>query len=311
MSPITERRSHGLVSEHMPAAQRSVPRVRPADGAAAPALHVERTSIRFHDAAPGRVRIAVDVENRGAVRSAPTNLRLESAPLGAFLPWRPLATLAVPAIAPGGKATIALETPRPRPRRMADSGGRVPSAPMTATDPAPAGKQTFRLGLFDALLGVFRKSPATPLSEDPFDLLGRSQPHWAGNINVWIGRRAVERHAAPRLRVYPGRVNVAAFCVGDRRDRYAFRVERPAADWSVDLSAMRCTSRVEWTEDPWEAPRWLELRDTTCVLCCVRPPVDCEAGALEVHVTQRSSGQTAVVELDLDPGAAGPGCYVA
>jgi hypothetical protein len=45
-------------------------------------------------------------------------------------------------------------------------------------------------------------------------------------------------------------------------------------------------------------------------LLALCPPADCTAAALEVHVTQRSTGQSAVVEFSLDPNAAGPGCYV-
>jgi hypothetical protein len=274
-------------------------------------LHVERTSIRFHDVARDRVRVEVDVENRASVRSAATTIRLESAPLGAFLRWRPLATLPMPAIPPGAKATVVLETPRPRPRPLAGFEGLVPRSLPTASGFAPDPRARPRArGLLDALLGFLGKSASTGLDEDPFDVLGRSQPRWAGNINVWVGRRPVERHMAPRLRIYPGRANVAAFCVGDRRERYAFRIERPDDAWLVELSDMRRGTRIDWTRHTWEGPQWLELDGLTYLLCAVRPPLDCEAGGLEVHVTQRSSGQTAVVELDLDPRAAGPGCYV-
>jgi hypothetical protein len=40
------------------------------------------------------------------------------------------------------------------------------------------------------------------------------------------------------------------------------------------------------------------------------PPKDCGSGTVEVHVEQRSTGQSAVVEFSLDPNAAGPGCFV-
>jgi hypothetical protein len=45
------------------------------------------------------------------------------------------------------------------------------------------------------------------------------------------------------------------------------------------------------------------------MLLALRPPKDAGAGAFAVHVTQRSTGQEAVVEFSLDPAAAGPGCY--
>ena len=49
------------------------------------------------------------------------------------------------------------------------------------------------------------------------------------------------------------------------------------------------------------------------IRCCFwpfdRPPVVVRAD-VEVHVTQRSTRKTAVVEFSFDPRAVGPGCYV-
>jgi hypothetical protein len=45
------------------------------------------------------------------------------------------------------------------------------------------------------------------------------------------------------------------------------------------------------------------------VMLATHPPVNCQAGNLEVHVTRKSSGKTAIVEFDLDPSAQGTGCY--
>jgi hypothetical protein len=42
----------------------------------------------------------------------------------------------------------------------------------------------------------------------------------------------------------------------------------------------------------------------------VNPLPDAVDGAVEVHVRQRSSSKTAVVEFTLSARAAGPGCYV-
>jgi len=62
--------------------------------------------------------------------------------------------------------------------------------------------------LFVAMLDLFRRGrTARPgralagrvsLAPDLSDLLGRSQPYWAGNINVFIGIHPVERHLAGR-----------------------------------------------------------------------------------------------------------------
>jgi hypothetical protein len=45
------------------------------------------------------------------------------------------------------------------------------------------------------------------------------------------------------------------------------------------------------------------------VALTVHPPKECSEDEAEVHVTQRSTGEVAIVEFSLDPNAAGPGCY--
>ena len=66
---------------------------------------------------------------------------------------------------------------------------------------------------------------------------------------------------------------------------------------------------VECSREPWEKARWHALPGLSWVLLVLRPPRDCARGEVLVHVTQGSSEKTAVVEFDLDPAAAGPGCY--
>jgi hypothetical protein len=65
---------------------------------------------------------------------------------------------------------------------------------------------------------------------------------------------------------------------------------------------------IECSREPGEEPRWHAVPGLSWVLLVLRPPRDCAHGDVLVHVTQRSSEKTAVVEFDLDP-AAGPGCY--
>ncbi len=149
---------------------------------------------------------------------------------------------------------------------------------------------------------------STALPPDLLDLLDGARPHWAGNLNVWIGHEPVERHRAPRLRIHAGRANLAVFCVGDRPDRYAFRVEC-AVEWGLALNDMASGAGIECSREPWQEPRWHAVPGLSWVLLVLRPPRGCARGEVLVHVTQRSSGKTAVVEFDLDPAAAGPGCY--
>jgi hypothetical protein len=150
------------------------------------------------------------------------------------------------------------------------------------------------------------------LADDVFKLLGQGGFHWVGNLNVFIGGKAVERHMAQALRVYAGRTNLAMFMVGSRRkDAYAFRLSADAPDWQAKLFDMSGASSCELDTKANNAVvenEWLELRAGMMMLAVV-PPADARAGSISVQVRQASTGREAVVEFSLDPQAAGPGCY--
>src|SRR6266851_6519720 len=95
-------------------------------------LLVERTDISFHDLAGDKVRIQVTVHNAGAHRSPPTPMRLESAPLGAFVPWQPLTRLLVPPLEPGESRELTTEVRRPRPAPLGDFNRLPPKRLLTA-----------------------------------------------------------------------------------------------------------------------------------------------------------------------------------
>jgi hypothetical protein len=257
-------------------------------------LHVCREDIRFHDHVPGRVQIEVTICNRDEAPSGPTFALLQAAPLGAFVPWRPLNVLPVPALGPGESVTLRTEAPRTR------------TKPLGPPDRVPPRQ------LLTALSQNDDDRNSRSLAHDLFDLLGRSQPHWAGNFNVFVGTKAVERHLAQALRVYPGRVNLAMFVVGSVGDAYAFRLHDTGADWEPELHNM--TGRKSLlsldAEPALDSECWVELPGQALLILALRPPAGCGQGTVEVEVTQRSTGQTAVVEFSLDPQAAGPGCYV-
>jgi hypothetical protein len=197
-------------------------------------LLVQRTGIRFHNLDREHVAIEIEVENRGPATSEPASLRLEAAPFGAFVRWRPLATLAVPAIPPGRTKVLRIVVQQPRPQPLGNFSGLVPPALRTASGfererrRAVVGQFAHLQAMLLARGAISARSTALP--PDILDLLDGAGPHWAGNLNVWIGHEPVERHLAPRLRIHAGRANLAAFCVGDRPDGYAFRVECAAAE---------------------------------------------------------------------------------
>lgn len=276
-------------------------------------LHVRREGIRFHNVAHERVEIEIEVENLGQERSEPAPLRLEAAPFGAFVPWRPLATLVVPSIPPLGRAIVRTVVRQQRPRALAGLAGLIPPrllAPAGADEEQRPATRTGLAGIQARVL-LSLVSGGNPLHEthalpaDLLDLLDSPRLHWAGNLNVHVGRQPVERHMAPRLRVHPGRSNVAMFMVGSRSDAYTFQVEAPP-DWQTGLLG----PDGPIGRDPAE-PRWHAFPGMLPVIFAVRPPEDCERGAVAVHVTRRSTKTTAVVEFDLDPSAAGPGCFLA
>ena len=286
-------------------------------------LCVEREGISFHDLPGGRVRVQVRVQNVGEHHSPPTTIRLESAPLGAFVPWQPLTRLAVPALEPGESRPLSAEVKRARPSPLGDFDRVPPKRLLTAVNsPDQASPQNAGVVAMLALLGRGRKgrSPGENLSEgatlaaDLWDLVGRGQPHWAGNINVFVGARPVERHLARALRIYPGRTNLAMFVVGygGKADAFSFELAGLMPDWEAALYHM--TNQRSLLVNPSHAPigeaQWVECSGGLMIVLGTHPPAGCQAGSVEVRVTRRSSSKTAIVEFDLDPSAQGAGCYL-
>ena len=286
-------------------------------------LVVDREDIVFHDLPGDLVRIQVTVRNAGTGPSRPTPIRLESAPLGAFVPWQPLARLLVPALEPGESRELSTEAARPRPEAQGDFD-RVPPQRLLTAISAPEQPSPQAGNAIEGLLNLFGRGRTarraagetnrkSTLARDLWDLAGRRQPYWAGNINVFVGSRPVERHLARALRIYPGRNNMAMFVVGTpgRPDGYAFELADPASDWNASLHDMsnQRSLVVNPSDVPIEEMEWLESNGCSMIVLSVQPPADCTAGKLDVHVTQRSNRKRAVVEFDLDPAAQGSGCY--
>ena len=266
-------------------------------------LVLRRDDIVFFSETPGRVRIEVTVRNHGDAPTGPTAASVMAAPLGAFVPWQPLLTLHVPALEPGGTAVLQAEAVRGSPRPLGPPDRVPPRRLLTALasndaeTPAP---------------GAPSRALARVLPADLADLVGRGNPHFAGNLNVFIAGRAVERHLARALRVHPDRVNYAMFVIGSGPDAYAFHL-RGDAVWEARLSDG--TTAQTLAVDPRDAPAvppsaWIEVTGTRLMFLVLQPPGHCGHGSVEVHVTQRSTRKQAVVEFDLDPQAAGPGCFV-
>ncbi len=283
-------------------------------------LVVQRNDIRFRNVAPGRVHISVHVTNVGEAPSEPTMMCLQAAPLGAFVPWNDLTSLTVPSIEPGDCIELGTEVDAPRAKALGEFSRVPPRALLTALgsedEPLPQSKPVRGRGQVygRAHRGGSGNETQATLPADPFDLLSRPNLHWAGNINILIGRHAVERHLAQALRIYPGLTNLAAFIVGDKSDDYQFELSGTGASWDVVLSNCTNLSSLRDARDcsqPIQCSKWIRLSKLQVIMLAIGPPDGCGAGSVNVHVRQRSTNREAIVEFSLDPAAAGPGCYTA
>ena len=288
-------------------------------------LRVERTDISFENAPGNQVQIQVRVTNDGDVRSPRTSMRLESAPFGAFVPWRPLTTLAVPPLEPGESRKVMVDVPRPNTVPLGDFD-RVPPRELIGAVSAPFGPPPqSRMRDAAALLlrerqnarvtGGVMGAAFTALAPDLMALAGQAPHHWVGNINVFIGQHAVERHFAKSLRIYAGRANSAIFDVGGNGtcDAYAFELKGLNLDWKAVLFNLTDRQKlvIGPADKPVEETAWVESTGMMMAMLSLYPPANCGADNLEVHVTRRSRGDTAVVEFDFDPKAPGRGCFAA
>lgn len=284
-------------------------------------LNVNREDIRFWSPTPDDVRIEIVVHNRGTARSDPTLMLVQSAPLGVFLPWRPLTTVTVPEIDARSSVRLRIDAKR-TPVAPLGAISRIPPAnPLAAVGAENADDAWRSPGAIVGRLADRLKSrrtartPSDPpggLAPDIFEQLEHRNPHWAGNINVFVGQRSVERHMARPLRIYPARTNLAVFLVGTHPDAYSFELTgAPLAEYASLVDAMHTSSLVQAGEENEAIPvgQWLETLGPLFVTLVLRIPESCEGGSLEVLVRQRSTGNDARVEFSMDAHAAGPGCF--
>jgi hypothetical protein len=279
-------------------------------------LRADRTDISFENLTPDLVRIDVRVTNEGSLPSPATEVYVESAPLGAFLGWQPLRALAVPALPPGQSTVISGTAWVSRPAAPLGNPRSVTPAQLQAAVAAPpAAEATPEPETAPAAPAAPKRRPRVlrsppVVAADPLAVLGRGSVYWAGNIDVLMRNKPVERHLARALRIYPGKTNAAMFFVGDRHDGYRFGLTGLVGEWQAELLDM--TRRPSLY--PQGAPgviqgQWLELRGRSVFYLLLRPPHGAERGEVQVHVTRQSDGMEAVVEFGLDSRAAGAGCY--
>ena len=372
-------------------------------------LRVEREDIRFYNVAPDRLRIEVTVHNRGVAASRAEPMLLEAAPLGAFVPWRPLQRLQVPAIAAGESRVVSTEvelaaenspagngaggneadaaqreafsaeTPGPAPsdrsspawvlqflrRRGFEGLNAWDIAALFSRQPIrqDAGFRSIRSNLFRALEGATDASSSEELESfrqvvrpgetsaddaqrivqsvadfartsrqilsaqilsalDPSRIAGRGNKHWAGNINVYLGGRAVERHQARGLKIYPGIENWALFNLGSRKgEEYLLNFTGTGAEWDArvfhlpnaqeEYSAAREMQggREQLGEGIGSGELFVTPMGSAWMAAMVNPPEDAAEEKLNIDIQELSSGRSTTVEFQMMANASGGGFY--
>ena len=202
-------------------------------GASFPNLVILREGIRWSGGVGSEpLRLELDVENSSDRHSPPRTARVEVAPFGVFLPWKPLTTVALPSLPPRGRLRMTATVKQ----------WGLPTLPARAF----------------LLNSAFRRGQAPGSTER----IQPSQcPHFVGNLNVFVNRSApVERHVKRAIGLRPGRENFALFVVGDgKRDRYTFSVAKQEAGWALELAGI-----------PWDRP--VEITSGAIALCVRPPP---------------------------------------
>jgi hypothetical protein len=172
---------------------------------------ISREGVTWRTVAPGRVEIDVLLTNDSDGPTLPGELVIETAALGAFVPFTPATRVAVGALEPGGRRRV----------RTAVARAFLP------------GQGNFLPAMADALARMPGLSPQF------MGLLRHAE--WAGNLNVYFDRQpeqAVEVHRALGLRVRAGRP--VALMVDLPHDRADYRVEvrSPSPGWTAEVARL-------------------------------------------------------------------------
>jgi hypothetical protein len=276
--------------------------------ASADGLRADRTDISFQNITPDLLRVDVHVTNDGSLWSPPTEVALQSAPLGAFLPWQPLMTLTVPSLPPRTSTVVtgSAWVPQPAPVAAPKEVWSMP-AHLLQEFVETAAREAREEAEREARRLLRRPPPV--VAADALALLGRNGQHWAGNIDILMRGKAAERHLAQAVRVYPGKTNAAMFYVGDRQDGYKFELSGDVEDWQAELLDM--TNSPSLRPEKATSIHTSEFREFTrgTFYLLLRPPKGAERGSVSIYVTRQSDGKEAVVEFSLDSRAKGAGCY--
>jgi len=170
-----------------------------------------RESISWSTTAPGLVEIRIDLHNDADRPTEPADLVIETAGLGAFVPFRPMTRIAVGALEPGGRRQV----------RTTVARRDLPAQP----------------NVMSTLVDALRTLPDMPAGF--LDLLREAE--WAGNLNVYFDRRpdrAVEVHRALDLRVAAGKPIALMIDLPWGRTDYQVQVRTTHPSWTAQVAAL-------------------------------------------------------------------------
>ena len=152
------------------------------------------------------VAFSIEVANRSDRPTEPSHLVVEAAHLGAFLPGMRVARIAVSALGPGERRSLAFKVARkdlPSPRDLAR-----------------------------ALIKV----RAPRVGDRALDLITSAE--WAGNINVWFDvapEQAVEVHRALDVKVTAGRSAALAIFLPPHHAPYNLALATTGRGWTTEV----------------------------------------------------------------------------
>jgi hypothetical protein len=221
--------------------------------------------------------IEILVENLGTEPSEPRPVRIDVAPFGAFVAWRPLTKVMLPGIPPGGRVVLTAtgddELPRSayeqkRPGRLAMLA-RVARLLLSPTPTAAAARGFVR--------ALQRESNLEPVK-------------FVGNLDVHVWECSpVERHMQVASGLQAGAENWSHFAIGDgREDSYTLRLEAER-DWQVDFKP-----------GSWGRPMHGTHHH---VFVRLVPPAHAERGRVAIWVRRASTGLEVPVEFELSARA--------
>ncbi len=192
---------------------------------------LSREGISWRAVAPGRVEIAVEVSNDGPEPTEAGDLVIEAAAFGAFVPFRPVARIALGSLEPGERRRVAQTVSR----RLLQGAAAMPTGTM----------------MVHLLRRMFGPGPVDAQLVD-----GLSHAEWIGNLNVYFDRRpdrAVERHCAFGLKVRAGRPLAAMLVLPDVREGFEVETRCSDPDWTADVASFGTGMASHLVRQPAEA----------------------------------------------------------